>query len=255
MEVMEEEDMVVAILGAGDLIGCDLEDHLSHPTGEVRPRCGYLLRALTYCELKAINLDHMIEVSINSRIYICSKYVNVLTAQMFRNYPELYMTDLNVRIMNDLTFNLKKKDLSEEISWTRDNQSQTEGAELGSHHGSVVKFVFDNEGSIKSPNLSTKSFTMGNGLERTSKTILKKQTFSVQENVVMERSHSLTDSTIPLLEKGQALDEAQTQASRLSKFRERFSTKKAVSEDNSPRNFVLDIPEIVLNSPEDDMAQ
>ena len=181
-----------------------------------------------------------------------------ITTQMFKNYPELYMTDLNVRIMNDLTFNMKKNNTSEEISWTRDNQSQTEGAELGSQHGgsgSVVKFVLDNEGSVKSPNLSTKSFTMGNGLERSSKTILKKQTFSVQENVVMERSHSLTDSTIPLLEKGQALDEAQTQASRLSKFRERFSTNKAVSEDNSPRNFVLDIPEIVLNSPEDDMAQ
>ena len=66
MEVMEEEDMVVAILGAGDLIGCDLEDHLSHPSGEVRPRCGYLLRALTYCELKAINLDHMIEVTVHT---------------------------------------------------------------------------------------------------------------------------------------------------------------------------------------------
>merc|ERR1719150_2364034 len=122
--------------------------------------------------------------------------------------------------MNDLTFNMKKSHVSEEISWTRDIQSQTEMAEpepeLGSQHGgsvsgSVVKFVFDNEGSVKSPNLSTKSFTMGNGLERTGKTILKKQTFSVQENVVMERSHSLTDSTIPLLEKGQALDEAQTQ--------------------------------------------
>ena len=177
---------------------------------------------------------------------------------MFKNYPELYMTDLNVRIMNDLTFNLKKTKTAEEISWTRDCQSQTEGPELGSHHGgsgSVVKFVLDNEGSVKSPNLSTKSFTMGNGLERSSKTILKRQTFSVQENVVMERSHSLTDSTIPLLEKGQPLDEARTQASRLSKFRGRFSTKKAVSEDICPRNFVLDIPEIVLNSPEDDMAQ
>ena len=183
---------------------------------------------------------------------------------MFNNYPELYMTDLNVRIMNDLTFNMKKKNISEQISWTRDNQSQTEaeGAELepevGSQHGdsgSVVKFVFDNEGSVKSPNLSTKSFTMGNGLERTSKTILKKQTFCVQENMVLERSHSLTDSTIPLLEKGQTLEEEQSQASRLSKFRGRFSTNKAVSEDICPRNFILDIPEIVLNSPEDDMAQ
>ena len=179
---------------------------------------------------------------------------------MFNNYPELYMTDLNVRIMNDLTFNMKKKVISEETSWSRDNQSQTEGLEpeLGSQHGgsgSVVKFVFDNEGSVKSPNLSTKSFTMGNGLERTSKTILKKQTFSVQDNMVMERSHSLTDSTIPLLGKGQTLEEAQSQASRLAKFRGRFSSKKTVSEDNCPRNFVLDIPEIVLNSPEDEMAQ
>ena len=77
MEVMEDEDMVVAILGldntsvensvnflysgAGDLIGCDLEDQLSS-NGDFRPRCGYLVRALTYCELKAIHLDHLIEV-------------------------------------------------------------------------------------------------------------------------------------------------------------------------------------------------
>ena len=187
---------------------------------------------------------------------------------MFRNYPELYMMDLHVRIMNDLTFNLKRNVAvtDEKFGWTReeqaDKQSQTEDGQLAErrqdvlgcqHGGSVVKFLFDNEGAaLKSPNLSTKSFTMGNGIERTNKTILKKHTtYSTQENItsaVLERSHSLTDSNIPLLEKKQTWE----QASRLSKFRERFSTKKAASEDICSRNFVLDIPEIILNSPEDD---
>ena len=186
---------------------------------------------------------------------------------MFRNYPELYMTDLNVRIMNDLTFNLKKS-RGEEFPWLGNNkadkQCQTEPGQpgqgrqeqaLGSQHGgSGVKFVFDCEGSsLKSPNLSTKSFTMGNGVERTSKTILKKHTNSIHENMAstnLERSLSLTDSNIPLLDKKQTFE----QVSRLSKFRERFSKKKAASEDICSGNLVLDIPEIVLNSPEDDSS-
>ena len=138
---------------------------------------------------------------------------------MFKNYPELYMTDLNVRIMNDLTFNLKKT-RGEEFGWLgsniADKECQTEVGqpgqvrqELGSHHGgSGVKFVFDCEGSsLKSPNLSTKSFTMGNGVERTNKTILKKHPSSIHENMIssnLERSLSLTDSSIPLLEKKQS---------------------------------------------------
>ena len=61
MEVMEG-DMVVAILGAGDLVGCDLEDQLVHPSRNVITRSGYLVKALTYCELKAIQLDHLLEV-------------------------------------------------------------------------------------------------------------------------------------------------------------------------------------------------
>ena len=184
---------------------------------------------------------------------------------MFKNYPELYMTDLNVRIMNDLTFNLKKT-RGEEFGWLgsniADKECQTEVGQpgqvrqdLGSHHGgSGVKFVFDCEGSsLKSPNLSTKSFTMGNGVERTNKTILKKHPSSIHENMIssnLERSLSLTDSSIPLLEKKQTFE----QASRLTKFRERFSKKKAASEDICSGALVLDIPEIVLNSPDDDSS-
>ena len=82
MEVMEG-DMVVAILGkflfyylmsmyfifrtflfsgAGDLVGCDLEDQLANPQRNVINRSGFLVKALTYCELKAIQLDHVFQV-------------------------------------------------------------------------------------------------------------------------------------------------------------------------------------------------
>ena len=61
MEVMDD-DMVVAILGAGDMVGCDLEDHLRNPRLKVTTRSGFLVKALTYCELKAIQLDHLLEV-------------------------------------------------------------------------------------------------------------------------------------------------------------------------------------------------
>ena len=80
MEVMDD-DMVVAILGnmtmivmslcitclmmttgAGDLVGCDLDDHLDNPTRNVVTRSGFLVKALTYCEMKAIQLDHVLEV-------------------------------------------------------------------------------------------------------------------------------------------------------------------------------------------------
>ena len=76
-----EGDMVVAILGkfffyyilclcilfsglflfsgAGDLVGCDLEDQLANPQRNVINRSGFLVKALTYCELKAIQLDHV----------------------------------------------------------------------------------------------------------------------------------------------------------------------------------------------------
>ena len=67
MEVMEA-DMVVAILGAGDLVGCDLEDQLVHPSRNVITRSGYLVKALTYCELKAIQLDHLLEVRVFYRV-------------------------------------------------------------------------------------------------------------------------------------------------------------------------------------------
>ena len=48
--------------GAGDLVGCDLDDHLDNPTRNVVTRSGFLVKALTYCEMKAIQLDHVLEV-------------------------------------------------------------------------------------------------------------------------------------------------------------------------------------------------
>ena len=48
--------------GAGDLVGCDLEDQLANPQRNVINRSGFLVKALTYCELKAIQLDHVFQV-------------------------------------------------------------------------------------------------------------------------------------------------------------------------------------------------
>ena len=61
VEVMDG-DMVVAILGAGDLVGCDLEDHLENPNRNVITRSGFLVKALTYCEMKAIKIEQLLEV-------------------------------------------------------------------------------------------------------------------------------------------------------------------------------------------------
>ncbi|CAH1399208.1 unnamed protein product [Nezara viridula] len=89
MEVVKY-DMVVAILGKGDLVGCDISQHLSganNGLGEVVVKSSSDVKALTYCDLKCINIQGLIEV--------------------LRLYPE-YQQEFARDIQHDLTYNLRE---------------------------------------------------------------------------------------------------------------------------------------------------
>ncbi|CAH2086601.1 unnamed protein product [Euphydryas editha] len=95
MEVMQN-DMVVAILGKGDLVGCDMNTHLQayNGTGTTQPtnpdvvvKSSSDVKALTYCDLKCINMGGLSEV--------------------LRLYPE-YQQEFIHDIQHDLTYNLRE---------------------------------------------------------------------------------------------------------------------------------------------------
>ncbi|XP_055314848.1 potassium voltage-gated channel subfamily H member 8 isoform X2 [Sitodiplosis mosellana] len=101
MEVMQN-NMVVAILGKGDLVGCDISQHLvtcsNGQGGEGRHGAGGSqdhvivksssdVKALTYCDLKCIHLGGLVEV--------------------LRLYPE-YQQEFANDIKHDLTFNMRE---------------------------------------------------------------------------------------------------------------------------------------------------
>ncbi|KAM0732719.1 Voltage-gated delayed rectifier potassium channel KCNH8 [Formica fusca] len=96
MEVVQN-DMVVAILGKGDLVGCDINVHLQYGnngggttgTGSVdvvvKSSCD--VKALTYCDLKSIHMQGLVDV--------------------LRMYPE-YQSEFAHDIQHDLTYNLRE---------------------------------------------------------------------------------------------------------------------------------------------------
>ncbi|VVC94381.1 unnamed protein product, partial [Leptidea sinapis] len=95
MEVMQN-DMVVAILGKGDLVGCDMNTHLQAHNGsgtsqsnnpDVVVKSSSDVKALTYCDLKCINMVGLGEV--------------------LRLYPE-YQQEFIHDIQHDLTYNLRE---------------------------------------------------------------------------------------------------------------------------------------------------
>ncbi|XP_073944161.1 voltage-gated delayed rectifier potassium channel KCNH8-like isoform X7 [Choristoneura fumiferana] len=95
MEVMQNE-MVVAILGKGDLVGCDMNTHLhAYNSGQsqnnnqdsVIVKSSSDVKALTYCDLKCINMHGLAEV--------------------LRLYPE-YQQEFIQDIHHDLTYNLRE---------------------------------------------------------------------------------------------------------------------------------------------------
>ncbi|XP_072944141.1 voltage-gated delayed rectifier potassium channel KCNH8 isoform X1 [Epargyreus clarus] len=95
MEVMQNE-MVVAILGKGDLVGCDMNTHLQAYNGigpsqgnnpDVVVKSSSDVKALTYCDLKCIHMSGLAEV--------------------LRLYPE-YQQQFIHDIQHDLTYNLRE---------------------------------------------------------------------------------------------------------------------------------------------------
>ncbi|XP_076679481.1 eag-like K[+] channel isoform X2 [Andrena cerasifolii] len=96
MEVVQN-NMVVAILGKGDLVGCDINVHLHHGTNgggsggagptDVVVKSSCDVKALTYCDLKCINMQGLVEV--------------------LRLYPE-YQQEFADVIQHDLTYNIRE---------------------------------------------------------------------------------------------------------------------------------------------------
>ncbi|XP_024084658.1 potassium voltage-gated channel subfamily H member 8 isoform X2 [Cimex lectularius] len=92
MEVVQN-DMVVAILGKGDLVGCDINMHLSGnangagPAGEVVVKSSCDVKALTYCDLKCINIQGLVDV-----------------LRLYPEYQQMFAKD----IQHDLTYNMRE---------------------------------------------------------------------------------------------------------------------------------------------------
>ncbi|XP_066586736.1 potassium voltage-gated channel subfamily H member 8 isoform X2 [Prorops nasuta] len=97
MEVVQN-NMVVAILGKGDLVGCDISVHLQHGNNgggnvggsgpnDVVVKSSCDVKALTYCDLKCIHMQGLVDV--------------------LRLYPE-YQHQFSNDIQHDLTYNLRE---------------------------------------------------------------------------------------------------------------------------------------------------
>ncbi|XP_058125655.1 potassium voltage-gated channel subfamily H member 8 [Anopheles coustani] len=139
MEVMQN-NMVVAILGKGDLVGCDISVHLLHGSQGNSGNAGSQdtivkssgdVKALTYCDLKSIHMGGLVEV--------------------LRLYPE-YQQEFANDIQHDLTYNLREGYEAEEetenngpclalpsISEDDENQSDAESSSASPMNTSLQK--------------------------------------------------------------------------------------------------------------------
>ncbi|KZC10472.1 Potassium voltage-gated channel subfamily H member 8 [Dufourea novaeangliae] len=96
MEVVQN-DMVVAILGKGDMVGCDINVHLQQGcngggtggsgSADIVVKSSCDVKALTYCDLKCIHMQGLVEV--------------------LRLYPE-YQHQFAHDIQHDLTYNIRE---------------------------------------------------------------------------------------------------------------------------------------------------
>ncbi|KAK9504395.1 hypothetical protein O3M35_010735 [Rhynocoris fuscipes] len=86
MEVVQN-DMVVAILGKGDLVGCDINLHLNTGNGETVVKSSCDVKALTYCDLKCVNIQGLVDV-----------------LKLYPEYQQMFARD----IRHDLTYNLRE---------------------------------------------------------------------------------------------------------------------------------------------------
>nr|XP_020460976.1 potassium voltage-gated channel subfamily H member 4-like isoform X2 [Monopterus albus] len=101
LEVLKD-DMVLAILGKGDLIGCDLPE-----TNQVI-KTNADVKALTYCDLQYISVRSLKEV-----------------LELYPEYASVYVSDIN----NSLTYNLREGSQNEDtyLNYNLREGSQDEG--------------------------------------------------------------------------------------------------------------------------------
>jgi len=109
MEVLQN-DMVVAILGKGDLVGCDIPFSL---VPEALIKSSSDVKALTYCDLKSIHVPGLLDV-----------------LKMYPEFAETFCTE----IIHDLTFNLREG-----------SQNEQEGMLHGAHSLTLPSISEDDE--------------------------------------------------------------------------------------------------------------
>ncbi|GBP28292.1 Potassium voltage-gated channel subfamily H member 8 [Eumeta japonica] len=139
MEVMQN-DMVVAILGKGDLVGCDMNTHLQAYNGagggsgqnnpDVVVKSSSDVKALTYCDLKCIHMGGLAEV--------------------LRLYPE-YQQEFIHDIHHDLTYNLREGYEAEQESDGNGHPSLT-----------LPSISEDDENAVEDTTVSPKKMTLSN---------------------------------------------------------------------------------------------
>ena len=101
---------LISFKGKGDLVGCDINVHLQHGSNgggtggggasDVVVKSSCDVKALTYCDLKCINMHGLVEV--------------------LRLYPE-YQHEFANDIQHDLTYNLREGYEAEVITNCADN--------------------------------------------------------------------------------------------------------------------------------------
>ncbi|XP_054740009.1 potassium voltage-gated channel subfamily H member 8 [Anastrepha obliqua] len=197
MEVIKD-DMVVAILGKGDLVGSDINVHLvatsngqmtatTNSAGQdVVVRSSSDVKALTYCDLKCVHMGGLVEV--------------------LRLYPE-YQQQFANDIQHDLTFNLREGYECQDseigpsfplpsISEDDENQQDGDGGDEDNENGAASAATASPHHSITTPSpLHGRSPLLGMNSPRLMKLHPRgRSLITLRERVDRQRSINITSS-------------------------------------------------------------
>ncbi|XP_017477608.1 PREDICTED: potassium voltage-gated channel subfamily H member 8-like [Rhagoletis zephyria] len=197
MEVIKD-DMVVAILGKGDLVGSDINVHLvATSNGQMTAttnsagqdavvRSSSDVKALTYCDLKCVHMGGLVEV--------------------LRLYPE-YQQQFANDIQHDLTFNLREGYESQDseigpsfplpsISEDDENQQDGDGGDDENENGAASAATVSPHHSIATPSpLHGRSPLLGMNSPRLIKLHPRgRSLITLRERVERQRSLNITSS-------------------------------------------------------------
>ncbi|KAM7341583.1 eag-like K[+] channel isoform 2-T3 [Cochliomyia hominivorax] len=196
MEVIKDE-MVVAILGKGDLVGSDINVHLVATSNgqmatttnivgqDVVVRCSSDIKALTYCDLKCVHMGGLVDV--------------------LRLYPE-YQQQFANDIQHDLTFNLREgyecqdSDIGPSfplpsISEDDENQNETESNEDMENETATVTTVSPHHNIVTPSPLHGRSPLLGLNSPRMKKIHSRgRSLMTLRERVERQRSINVTSS-------------------------------------------------------------